>query len=149
MPQWKKAILQSSPRQCPDMIWIWIEIRHGWKITQFDDFPSEPPFSLGISQPRPWPRSQWKQPMIRRDERSVLWVAEKTERCGDGSRSGTGKANEHGWNGEWPSTIYGHDNRCFIDDDFPLQCSNGKGRAQWGVEILQCFINWGWNGVKK
>ena len=23
-----------------------------------------------------------------------------------------------------------HDNRCFIDDDFPLQCSNGKGRAQ-------------------
>ena len=23
-----------------------------------------------------------------------------------------------------------HHNRCFIDDDFSLQCSNGKGRAQ-------------------
>jgi hypothetical protein len=35
-----------------------------------------------------------------------------------------------------------------IFHDVSLQCSNGKGRAQWGVEILQCFIHWGWNGVK-
>ena len=38
-----------------------------------------------------------------------------------------------------------------IFHDVSLQCSNGKGRAQWGVEILQCFIifiHWGWNGVQ-
>ena len=47
MPQRKKVILRLSPRQCPDVIWIWIEIRHGWKITQFDDFPSQTSIQFG------------------------------------------------------------------------------------------------------